>query len=435
MTTTSSGFSAPLAFGGFVALIALVGLLVLWYDSPKHVRWRRLVDRVSRRLVGAEGYDWVDARLLAAISAAAFTAGAAVTWALGGYGCTPTGPSDAATLVSSGRAFLHGGDPFIIAACGLADNPVPAGAASVLLDGLGSIAGTVGVLVVWGAVSVALPVLVADVAGPCGRAAGAFVLASFVYLPIVAVQVDGASLAIVPVTVLLVIVLARRGWVRAAAVGGFLATGRFPALFPVAAGTGRAPGKRLAALTAAVGTFGAVTAATFAAYGSRFSGPVFLLQITRSHFALNYWGILEGEGWLTPSTSVAAVQAALTVALVGVCWARSRTDIGGAAIVLVGVVLLAQYLSFTELVFLVPVALLGARARWWLWGIGVVAAANYLLAMRSLANVGGPFVLSYVLDAALTVLLAGLMVDLARSELGGRGAPAGPAAASPTPAT
>jgi hypothetical protein len=415
--TAGDGFSAPFALGGFIALISVAGFLVLWYDSPRHGAWQARVRRWARRLTGRADLAWVDAPFLTAVAAVAFSVGALVTWSYGGYGCTGGGPSDLTTLVASGRAFLSGGDPFRIAACGRIGNPVPAGIASVLLDALGSLAGPAGVLLVWGSVSVAVIPLLWSLAGTEGGKATVFLLASFLYLPIVAVQVDGASLALVPVTVLLVLYLARRGWVRAAAVGGFLATGRFPALFPVLSASGRAGSRRWVAFAGALGAFAAATLATFAVYGSRFTGPVFWAQFSRSHLALNYWGFLQGEGWLTPSTSVTIVQAIVTVALVGGCWAWARSALGAAAIVLTGTVLLAQFLSFTELVFLVPVALVGIRARWWLWAIGVVASTNYLLAMRSLDWLGGPSRFSYALDLLLTALLLGLMIELLRAEL------------------
>jgi len=418
MTAGWGGFSGPLALGGSVAVIAVAGFLVLWYDAPGHAGWQDRVRRWARRLTGRGDLTWIDARLLTAAAAVAFASAAAATWALGGYGCTPGGgPSDLLTLVTSGHAFLSGGDPFSITACGHGGNPVPAGAASVLLDALGSLAGRAGVLTVWGAVSVAIIPLLWALGGADRARATVFVLASFLYLPIVAVQIDGASLALVPFSVLLVLYLARRGWVRASAVGGFLATGRFPALFPILGVSGLAGRRRASAFVAALGVFAAITLGTAAVYGSRFTGPVFWLQLQRSHFALNYWGVLQGAAGVTPSTTVTVVQAALTLGLVALVWARARTELGAVAVVLTGTILLTQYLSFTELVFLVPVALLGSRPRWWLWAIGLVASTNYLLALRSLEAWGRPFLLSYALDLVLTALVALLLVELLRAEL------------------
>ncbi len=419
MNALWAALDGPPAFVGFLVLFGVTGLLVLVYEgallpgaSPPLRRW------VARR-GGPPGFAWVRLPLLTGVAAAGFALAVGLAWATGRYGCNPAGgPSDLLTLWTSGQVFARGGDPFVITACGVSGNPVPAGLASVLLDAVGSLAGRAGLLVVWGAVAVALVPLTWSAAGSERRAATVFLLASFVYFPIVAAQIDGATLALVPVTVLAVLVLSRRGWTRAAAVGGFLSTGRFPAVFPAVAATGRAGRQRWIAGTILAGTFAAVSAATFAVYGSRFLDPVFLLQFSRSSFALNYWGVLEGTGWVVPGLAVTVLQAALLLALVLVLWARGRTELGTASAVLVGTVLLAQFLSFTELVFLVPVLALGKRARAWCWGIGLVAAANYLLVLHARATPTGPVAASYGLDLALTALLLGLFVDVLRGELG-----------------
>jgi len=420
-----SGFASPPVLALYITILAVLGLLVLWYDAPDHVRWRARARRWATRLSGDSDLSWIDARLLTALAAGSFAVGAVMNAALGAYACSPAGPSDLTTLFTSGQEFLRGGNPFTITACGVSGNPVPAGMASVLLDALGSLGGEVGILVVWGAVSVALIPLVWALAGGSRVVTTVWVLVSFLYLPVVAVQVDGASLAIVPLAVLLVLYLARRGWRWAAAFGGFLATGRFPALFPILGATGRAGPRRTAAFAGVLGVFAVVSLATFSVYGSDFTGPVFFLQFARGDFSLNYWGVLEGGGWLAPSTAVTVVQALLTIVLVGVTWVWARSTVGAVAVVLTGIVLLAQYLSFTALVFLLPVALLGPRARWWLWAIGLVAISNYILAIQSLASVGGSVLPSYALDLVLTGLLVGLLVDLFRTELARSPSPGG----------
>lgn len=425
-----TGFSAPLALTGFIVLFALAGALVLWGESPEPSRVGRRLRQLVYWSTGRRDLAWVDLPLLVTIATVGIASAAVVTWLGGDYHCTAAGPPDVLTLVTSGQAFLHGGDPFLITACGHSGNPVPAGLASVLLDAVGSLAGPAGILTVWGLVSVGLLVLVWVLGGGGRRASTVFVLTSFLYLPIVAAQVDGATLAIVPVTVLLAVYLGRRRPWLGAGVGGFLATGRFPAIFPVVSAAGRAGARRWGVSCLGIGAFAAVSVATFAAYGDQFTGPVFLLQFSRANYALNYWGVVEGAGWLRPSTALTVVQAALTVALMGYAWVAARTDLGAVSLVLTGTLLLGQYLSFTELVFLVPVALLGHRFRFWLWAIGVVAATNYLLALRSLIDVGGPRILSYGLDLLLTALLLGLVVDVLRSEFRGPG-PIGPAGGLP----
>lgn len=413
MTTAGVGY-VPLSEQALeVVLLAVTGLLVLLYDSSYVPRWRDWVRRWGARLARRPDLSWVDPWLLASAAAVVIAGSQIFYWSIGGYDCRAAGPSDLTTLFTSGRAFLTGGNPFTITACGHGGNPVPAGLASVLLDAFGALWGPVGILVVWGAISVALVPLLWSVAGTERAVATAFVVASPLYFPIV-ISEDGASLALVPFAVLAFLYLGRRkGWVRAAAVGGFLATGRFPALFPVVGTSGRAGTRKTASALAALGAFGAVTLATIAAYGSRFTGPVFFLQFGRAT-ALNYWGILEGERWLLPSTAVTVIQACLTTALVGVCWLRARSDLGSAAIVLTGTTLLAQFLSLNELVFLLPVALTGRPARWWLWAIGVVATTSSLLKTSAAAWAQLPF---YALCAVLTGFLAGLFIELVRTDL------------------
>lgn len=419
MSVWGGGFTAPLILVGFIAVAALAGFFVLWYESPGHWIWRAWVRRGSERLTGRADLTWVNVWVLTTVAAAVFTLGAGVNWALGVYGCSPGGPSDLITLWTSGHAFLHGGDPFTITACGTSGNPVPAGLASVFIDAVGSLGGLAGILLVWGAVSVAIIPLIWTLSEQTPAIATVWVLVSLLYFPIVAAQVDGASLALVPLAILLTLYLARLGWVRAAAVGGFLSTGRFPALFPILGATGRAGSRRAVAFVSALGLFAAVTGVSVAVYGASFTGPAFFLQFTREGFTLNYWGVLEGLGWLVPSTGVTIVQTALTIALVVVVWGWARSTLGAVAIVLTGIVLLAQFLSFDELVFLLPVALIGTRARWWLWAIGLVAISNYLylLAFQPVASVGNSAVPSYALDFVLTALLLGLLVELLRTEI------------------
>ena len=409
--------SPPLIILSLV-LVGAAGLAVLWFEDERHVRYRRWVEATARRVSRRNDLSWVDRTFLTLAAAVGFTFAVVLAWALGNYGCTPAGPSDLATLVASGQAFLHGGDPFSISACGRTGNPVPAGIASVLLVALGSLGGEPGVLAVLGITSVALIPLLWELGGPARARSTLFALVSFLYLPIVAVQVDGASLAFMPLTLLLALMLARSNWPRAALVGGFLSTGRFPSLFPWLGATGRARGRRWLALLLSLGTFGGVSLVAYAVYRGSFLGPVLLEQLTRSHLSLSYWGILQGEGWLQPSLASAIVQAALLLLAVGVVFFRARREIGAVAVVLTATILLTPFLSYDELIFLLPVALVSPRARGWLWAIGLTGSVNTLLAMRSLSSLGGPNVLSYALDAIFTGLVLGLLFDLAWTELG-----------------
>ncbi len=423
MTWDPDASATLVGYGVAVLAFGLAGFLVLGYESYPASTWHRFVDRAFGRGSGVRSFSWIDLRLLTVLAAVGVVGFVAAYGLAGGYVCTPTGPPDAITLLTSGRAFLARGDPFTIAACGLSGNPVPSGIASVLLDALGSLGGVAGILAVWAVVAVALVPLLWFAGGPQRRIATVFVLASFLYYPIVGVQLDGDALALVPLTVLLALVLSRRPGTLAAVVGGFLSTGRFSAIFPVAAVAGLGTRRRWWPVGVAAAVFAAASLATYAVYGDAFLRVVFLLQFGRTHLALNYWGILWGAGRVTLSPAVTILQALLVVALVAVCWARARSQLGAAAIVLTGTLLLTQVLPFTELVFLLPVALLGTRRRWWLLGIGLTGATNYLIVWMSL---GQSNLLSYALDLILTGLLLGLLADLMRQEFGAQRPDAGP---------
>ena len=83
---------------------------------------------------------------------------------------------------------------------------------------------------------------------------------------------------------------------------------------------------------------------------------------------------------------------------------------------LVGFALITPFLSFTILIWLLPVALLGLRAQWWLWGVALVGSLNYDLALNVWAWDDGVSWPSMAFDVVLTVLLLVLFVELWRSE-------------------
>jgi hypothetical protein len=88
-----------------------------------------------------------------------------------------------------------------------------------------------------------------------------------------------------------------------------------------------------------------------------------------------------------------------------------------AVLLLVGFALLTPFLSYNILIWLLPVALLGARACWWLWGVAFVGSLNYDLALNVWAWDDGITWPSMVLDVVLTALLLLLFVELWRREL------------------
>ncbi len=405
---------------GVFAGLAAVSFLVLWAEHPRGARWRGTVERTLRRLTGRADLDWLDWRPVLAVATVAFAAVIAYGLASGAYACTPGGVSDPIGELNSGRAFWAGTNPFTVADCG-GTIVVPYGLAAVLLDALGSLGGLAGIYAVWGAFALSIVPLVWYAAGPDRRIVLLFVASSVLLVPLVSSQIDGTTNAIVPAVVLLSIVVARRDGVLGAALGGFLSTARFPNLFPVLGGTG-AGRRRYAAFFGGAAAFAAGTALAYARWGHDFLGPVFLDQIGRRSFSLNLYGVPLLYHALPASLAIEAAEAVATLALVLAAFFGFRSSVVASAFVLTGVALLTPFLSFTILVWLLPVALVSARARLWLWGIGVVGSVNYDVALNVWAwddGVGWP---SAVLDVVLTVLLLALFVELWRSRSADPGA-------------
>ncbi|MCI4339457.1 MAG: hypothetical protein L3J68_03895 [Thermoplasmata archaeon] len=401
----------------FIAVLAAVGLLLLAARSEWAPAVRRMLERLAHRWATAfpaGAWDW---RLPALGAAAVYVGVVAFDFVYGLYGCSgPPGSHDLVAYLASGRALLAGGNPFVVADCG-STIVVPYGIAAMLLNAVGSLGGLVGVTLVWGAVTVAVIPLTWWAAGPDRRYVTWTVAASVLFLPLAVNQVDGASDLMVPAAVLLALVLVRRGGPVAAVAGGFLATGRFPTLFPVVGATGRFPRPWWSGV-AALATFGAVGGCTYLAFGRGYVTTVFVNEVARRSSSLNFYGILLLHGWLPNSIYVEAVQGALALALVAVVWWKAPTAVGAAGITLTGVALLTPFLSFNILCWLLPVALVGARARMWLWAIGILGTANYYVAFLYWGRTLGVWWPYELLDLALTACLLGLFVDLWRTEPG-----------------
>lgn len=405
-------------WGVFGALSAL-NLLVLIYRTEWGARLRPRVLHALQRVSGRSDLHWLDWRPILVAAAVAFAAVSAYGIVSGEYGCHPPGVSDPIGVLNSGKAFLAGQNPFKVPDCG-GSLEIPYGLASVVISAIGSFGGLAGIYAVWGAVALALIPLTWAVAGPDRRYVLIFVGTSVLLVPLVSSQIDGATNAMVPTTVLLALYLARRSELLSAAVGGFLSTARFPNLLPILAGTGSFPRRRYFSFVIAAAVFGGVTALTFAAYGHDFLDPVFLQQIGRRSFSLNAYGLLLLTNSLPSGLGVEAVQAGLTIALVLAVFLVIRSPIVAVSVVLVGFALLTPFLSFNILIWLLPVALVGARARWWLWGIAFVGSLNYDLALNVWAWDAGVTWPSMVFDVVLTALLVALFVDLWRGELAAR---------------
>jgi hypothetical protein len=406
---------------GYLVVVGALGLVLL--DRPgRHVP--EAYAAFARRVAPALDGWWA----IAAIAAVVYVGVISYDVVNGLYLCShASGASDALAYLASGQAFLRGADPFRVTSCGHAVT-IPYGLSVVLVNALGSLGGVAGVALLWGAVAVAVVPLTWWAAGPDRAYVTLVVATSLLYLPLAISQIDGASNLLVPVIVLGAIVLARRGGPLAAAVAGALASGRFPALFPTVGATGRFP-RPLVSGVVAVAAFAAVTGATYLAYGRGFVDVVFASQIGRRSFSLNLYGLLLQQGWLPSGDLVAGIQAALTIALVAVVWWRARTVVGAATLTLAGVALLTQFLSFNILGWLLPVALMGARPRLWLWAIGVVGTVNYIVGFGYAGLTLGIWWPYELLGILLTALLVLLLIDLVRADrAAGSAAPAAPSA-------
>jgi hypothetical protein len=423
-------------WGVFLALSAL-NLIVLLARTSRGARLRARLLHFLRRISRSGGRGWLDWRPLTAVAGVWLGAFMAWHFATGQYGCLPNGLlSDPLGEADSGRAFWLGRNPFEgVAYCGTSIN-VPYGLAAVLLDAIGSLGGVIGILVIWGAVALLVLPLVWATAGPDRAYVTVFVATSILYVPLIASEFSGVTNAIVPVILLLVLYFASRREGVAAAVGGFLSTARFPAVFPVLGSTGSFARHRYLAFAGAAAAFAAATALCYLVWGAGFTQSVFISQATRRDYSLNAYGILLFENALPTAAWIEFVQAGLTLALVLVVFFEFRSPARAMAVTMVGVALLTPFLAYNFLIWLLPVALIGARARWWLWGIASVAWLNFNLGIIDWAS-SGFVVPAEAMDVLLTILLLGLFADLWRGDrssppLAGTGPAPSPLTKSPS---
>jgi hypothetical protein len=397
-----------------IGLLSVAGLILLLARSDQGSKVTAFLLRGFHRLTGRADLDELRWWHIALPVGAGLMAVIAYDLATGLYGCpSPGHPSDIGGFLAQGRAIWTGGNPFNVPSCG-ATIQEPDGLAAVVINGVASFGGVAGIAVAWAVIALTIVPLSWWAAGPDRRYLTLVVATSALYAPLVAAQIDGASNALVPVTILLTIVLATRTEVGAGGVAGFLATQRFPTLFPVLGLSGSFR-RRFGTAIAALAVFAVGTGLCYAIWGSEFLGPVFLSQIGRRSFSLNFWGVLLLNDWLPGGSSLAIGQALVTLALVGGVFFLVRSPLRAAAITVTGVALLTQFLSFNILVWLLPVALVGVRPRWWLWGVALVGSVNYSFALAIGVWSLGILWPSEVLDLVLTLLLLGLFIDLWRS--------------------
>lgn len=411
-----------LVTGLVLAAFAGANLALVYAESDRGRGLRASGRRALARLTGRSDVAWLDWVPVSVGFLICFGAVVAYGFASGAYACTPA--SDAYGLLASGRALWAGGDPFHVTVCD-GVHEIPYGFGAVLVDGIGSLGGIAGIYVVWGLVALSLVPLAWAVAGADRRWVLLYLASSLLFLPLVSAQIDGASNAIVPATVLLALALSARRERLASVLGGFLSTARFPNLFVELGASGAYRRYRATGFAIAAATFGLVSVLSYWRWGASFLDIVFLDQLGRRSFSLNLYGVLLLANALPASIEVEAAEALLTVALVVAVFLTVRSPIISVGLVLTGIALLTPFLSFDILVWLLPVALVGRRARAWLWAIGVVGAANYEVAYLLWARVDGLLWPSAVLDVVLTLLLLALFVELWRAGRAGPG-PAGP---------
>lgn len=404
--------------GVYPALALAVSLFLLacrWERTPWAGRWAR---SLLRRILHRETLDGLELWHLLAAAGALLVAVSVVNDLSGAYACQNTGVDDPLGILRSGQAFLQGQDPFYVSVCGVGD-PIPYGLAGVLLDALGAPFGILGVLLVWDLVALVFLALVWEVAGEDRRYTTLLVLTSALYFPEVLGQIDGATNIIVPVTLLLSLLLLRsRKW-WAAILGGFLSTARFPALFAVLGTTGRLGKDRVAVPALAVLSFAAGTAAAYALWGASFFDRVFLAEVTRASGSENLFGLLFANHWTPSGYALPVAQALLTLLVVEEVWRRRFSPLLGGSVVLVAIALLTNFLSFSILIWLLPLALVGPLAQRGLWAVSLVGTVNYDLAFNVLYKVDGILWPGEVLDVAMTAVLLALFLHLWREGLRG----------------
>ena len=403
---------------GVFGALTVVNLLVLLSRTRFGEGIEPAVRRLFRRLTGRSDLHGLDWRPLLVVGALWFGGFSAYGILSGQYGCQPGGIlSDALGVVQSGRTFWAGGDPFSnVPYCG-STLTVPYGLAAVLLDALGSLGGLAGICVVWGAVVLLVLPLTWAVGGADRRYITVFVATSVLYIPLATSEFGGATNAIVPLTLLIALYLTSSYPVLGSALGGFLSTARFPSLFPVLAMNGSTSRNRYWGFLAAAVAFGGASALCYAVWGSGFLNSVFLGEIGRRSYSLNFYGILLFHNALPSSLPVEVAQSAVTAALVLSAFLFVRSPVRAAAMTIVGVALVTPFLSFNFLIWLLPCALAGARVRWWLWGVATVGAVDFNLGIIDWANGQGLVGPAEGLDLVVTALLVGMFVELVKEEL------------------
>jgi hypothetical protein len=399
----------------FLALTVSLNGLVVAYRWGPGASIHRAIDRIRQRLTGRPDWSWL--RLWHLLLPLVLVSAANVGWQVATLHCN----DDSLALLVSGRAALHGQNPFVVSFCSEpTPDLIPYGLAAVSLNALAALSGTVaGVWIVWQALALAVVPLVWAIGGEDRRYLAVLAGTSVLYLPNVATNI-GVDNAIVPVSVLLLIyamgqAARRRGlWTGIAA---FLSTARFPALFPLLGASGSAGRARERQFAGVLGVFLVAAGLSFWFWGWDSIGVVYLDEFGRqSGFTLNLFAVLVYQGWLVPSLASAVVQGGVLVGLVLFVNLRRYPVRAACAVPLVGVMSLSQYLDFHFVLWMVPLVLLGTRVNGLLLLYGAIAAVDTLVAIGYLGLDLGVWWPYEALGVVLSAVLLWLLVEVVRDE-------------------
>ncbi len=399
-----------------ILLVSLVAnLLVLAYRWPRTPSVRRVVDRIQRRITGRPDWSWL--KLVYILVPLIVLTAVNVGWQVGTLHCA----DDSLAILTSGEAALHGQNPFLVTYCGgTSPDQIPYGLASVTLDALGAVAGSVaGIWIVWQLVALAVVPLVWAIAGEDRRYVSVLTATSVLYLPNIATNI-GVDNAIVPVSILLMLyALGPMARTRTAlkGVAAFLSTARFPALFPLLGSSGAAGTARWRQFTGVLAVFLGAAALSYALWGWDAIKIVYLGQFSRlSGGTLNFFAVLLQQGWFIPSLASAAIQGGVLLGLVLLVTFRRYSARAASAVPLIGVMSLSQYLNFHFVVWVVPLVLLGPGVNSWLYLYGAGAAFDEVVTERYFGMALGVWWPYEVMGVLLSILLLYLLLRIIRDE-------------------
>lgn len=390
----------------------LLNLLVLAYRSARFPSVRRGFDRLQRRLTGRPDWNWLQLWHLVVVLSIIMAMNVAYNVA------TLHCADDSLAALASGRAALHGHDPFSVTTCGMSNYAMPYGLAEVSVNVAGALSGNVvGIWIAWQLLALTIVPLVWLIGGTDRRYLAVLTSVSVLYLPNIATNIGVENeIVAVSVLVLLLALQAARARRRFAltAVAAFLSTARFPALFPLLGASSSQRRGRVEHLLVVLGGFLGAVGLSLALWGRDAIDVVYLGQFTRnSQETFNQFSLLIREGWVHPSLAVAAVSGGGILLLVLWVNLRRYPALPATALPLLGVMLFSQYLTFHFVVWIVPVLLLGARVNWGLLVYGTLAYFDEAFAYWYLAlgrGIWWPYEITGIVAAAVLVYLIYVIV-------------------------